>query len=83
MTVTIELPPELERRVKEEAARCGQAPADFVRAAVEEKVRTPPRQPNQAALELFRQWRKEDAENPDPNPPPIIPPLSLREVDVG
>ena len=90
MTLTIELPPETERRLEEEAARQGQAPADFVRAAVEEKLAAslsaaPSEahlQRNQAALALLRQMREEDAANPDPNPVPVIPPLSLREVKV-
>jgi predicted DNA-binding protein len=90
MTLTIELPPEMERRLQEAAARHGQAPAEFVRAAVEEKLAGSPDvtqreaqlQRNQAALALLRQWRLEDAENPDPAPLPSIPPLSLREVRI-
>jgi len=89
MTLTIELPPELERRLQEEAVRHGQAPAEFVRTAVEEKLASAPAeqreaqlQRNQAALALLRQMREEDAANPDPNPVPVIPPLSLREVKV-
>ena len=91
MTLTIELLPETERRLEEEAARRGQAPAEFVRAAVEEKLaasvsgasREAQIQRNQAALALLRQWREEDSTNPDPSPVPVIPPLSLREVKLG
>jgi hypothetical protein len=90
MTLVIELPPELEQRLEEEAARHGQAPAEFVRAAVEEKLgvslaakeEQAQRERNRAALALLQQWRKEDAEDPDSNPVPVIPPLSLREVKV-
>ena len=89
MTVTIELPPEIEQRLEEEAARQGKAPAEFVRAAVEEKLAASPavdrkavQQRNQAALVLLQQWRKEDTEDPDPNSVPQIPPLSLREVEI-
>jgi hypothetical protein len=90
MTLTIEWPPEIEQRLTEAAARQGRAPAEYVRAVVEEKLAAPPtmnqrteqRQQNQAALALLRQWREEDAENPDPNPVPDIPPLSLREVKI-
>ncbi len=90
MTLTIELPPEMERRLKEEAERHGQAPAEFVRAAVEEKLAASPaaslketqQERNQAALALLQQWRREDVENPDPSPVPNIPPLSLREVKI-
>ena len=42
MTLTIELPPELEHRLEEEAARRGQAPAEFVTAVVAEKLGVPP-----------------------------------------
>ena len=38
MTVTIELPHELERRLETEAARRGLSKQDFVRVAVEEKL---------------------------------------------
>ena len=86
MTLTIELPPEMEQRLEEEAARQGKAPAEFVRAAVEEKLAASPaadqkavRRRNQTALALLKQWRREDAENPDLSPVPNIPPLSLRE----
>jgi predicted transcriptional regulator len=90
MTLTIELPPEMERRLEEEAARHGKAPAEWARAAVEEKLAASPaatsketqQQRNQAALALLQQWRREDAENPDPDPVPDIPPLSLREVKI-
>jgi hypothetical protein len=89
MTLTIELPPEMEQRLEEEAARLGKAPAEFVRAVVEEKLAASPaagresvRQRNQAALALLRQWRKEDAVDPDPSPVPNIPPLSLRKVKI-
>jgi len=39
MSVTIELAPETETQLQEAAARQGQDPASFVRAAVEEKLR--------------------------------------------
>jgi predicted transcriptional regulator len=38
MTLTIELSQELARRLEEEAARHGQEPAEYVRAALEEKL---------------------------------------------
>jgi predicted transcriptional regulator len=90
MTLEVELSPELAQRLEEEAARRGQEPAEFVRAAVEEKLavsltvgeKEAQRQRNQAALALLRQWRQEDAENPEAGAVPTIPPLSLREVTV-
>jgi predicted transcriptional regulator len=90
MTLVIELPPELAQRLEEEAARRGQAPVEFVRAAVEEKLGLSPavgakeaqQERNREALALLRQWRKEDAENPDTDPVPVIAALSLREVEL-
>jgi predicted transcriptional regulator len=38
MTLTIELPPELARRLEEQASRSGQAPAEYARAVLEEKL---------------------------------------------
>ncbi len=40
MTLTIELPPEIEQQLNQAAAREGQDPSAFVQAAVEEKLRT-------------------------------------------
>ncbi len=90
MTVVIELSPELAQRLEEVAAQRGQAPSEFARAAVEEKLTVAPTvgqreervRRNETALALLRQWRKEDTENPDLSPVPAIPPLSLREVKV-
>jgi hypothetical protein len=62
MTLTIELPPELERRLAEEAARHGQAPAEFVRAVVEEKLAVAPHTSGaklanpQERARAFREW---------------------------
>jgi hypothetical protein len=38
MTLEIDLPPELGRRLEQEAARLNQVPADYVRAVIEEKL---------------------------------------------
>ena len=61
MTLTIELPPELERRLSEEAARLGQAPGDFARSVLEERLM----ERNRAAMALLDQWLGEgpDAED--------------------
>jgi hypothetical protein len=42
MALIIELSPELERRLEEEAARCGQEVGDFARTVLEERVTTGP-----------------------------------------
>jgi hypothetical protein len=86
MSLTIELPPETERQLRDEAARRGLAPEEFVRTAVEEKLTgavAAPVEFNQGLVELLRQWREEP---PDPEEaegyPLEITPLSLREVPV-
>jgi len=67
MTLTIDLPTELQQRLEEEAARHGQAPAEFVRTAIEEKLAADaddrhqrlyiglPRRDTQELVELARQ----------------------------
>jgi predicted transcriptional regulator len=57
MTLTIELPPELERRLADEAARQGQAPGDFARAVLEARIM----ERNRAAMELLDQWLADEA----------------------
>jgi plasmid stability protein len=42
MTLMIDLPPELERRLEEEAARRGQDVGEFARALLEEKLAAAP-----------------------------------------
>jgi predicted transcriptional regulator len=84
MTLTIKLPPELERRLTEEAAQRGQEAEEFVLAMLEERLATAPAAKpaeaqmdrNQRAIALLRQWSPEDAAQPDPDPVPDIPPLS-------
>jgi hypothetical protein len=85
ITLHLELPPELERRVVEEAARRGQQPAEFARAVLEEKLAPPPHmERNRRAIALLDQWDAEDAASTeDDGSPPAIAPLSLRGVDVA
>jgi hypothetical protein len=81
MTLTIDLPPELERQVHEEAAKTGQEAAEYVRSAVEEKLAAAAAaERSDRVIALLDRWEKEDTENPEPGPPPTIPRLSLREV---
>jgi hypothetical protein len=88
MTLTIELPPALERRLTEEAAQRGQEAEEFVLAVLQDRLAAAPAaklletqmERNQRAIALLRRWSVEDAEHPDPDPVPEIPPLSLREV---
>jgi plasmid stability protein len=72
MTLAIDLPPDLEKRLKEEAARHGQAPADYARAVIEEKLSdgTPRRRDPYAGLprrdpqELIQLARQQGAQVP-------------------
>jgi hypothetical protein len=86
MSLSLELSPETEQRLRAEAAREGLAPEEFARAAVEEKLvaaAAAQTERNQALIELLRQWREAA---PDPEEaegyPGAIAPLSLREVAV-
>jgi len=60
MTITIDLPPHLEARLREEAARAGLDADTFIRNALEERVRqphthdTPPHLPREEAELLQR-----------------------------
>ena len=61
MTLTIELPPELEQRLAEEASRLGQAPGDFARTVLEDRLM----ERNHAAMALLDQWLAERADAED------------------
>jgi predicted transcriptional regulator len=61
MTLTVELSPELERRLSEEAAQRGQAPADFARAVLEDRLM----ERNRAAMALLDQWLAEAPDTED------------------
>jgi hypothetical protein len=87
-SLSIELTPELARRLKAESAQNGEGTAEYARRVLEEHLRSTStrkdaaaqRERNQRAIALLQRWSEEDAANPDPDPVPIIPPLSLREV---
>jgi hypothetical protein len=87
MTLTIELPPELTQQLEEEASRHGQAPADYIRAVVEEKLTTASTaaqmERNRAAIALLDEWRAEPPDLEEAEGYPLeITPLSLREVSL-
>jgi hypothetical protein len=46
MTLQIDLNPELERRLREEAAKCGVAPDNYVVSTLEMRLRSSPTPPN-------------------------------------
>ncbi len=57
MSLTIELSPLQEQIIRETAAREGVSVAEITVRALQEQFP----HPNQAALELFAQWEREDA----------------------
>jgi plasmid stability protein len=84
MSLTIDLGPELESQLRAEAAQGGQAPEEFVRTLLEERLastRARQIERNQAAIALLREWQ---AQPVDPKEvegyPEFITPLSLREA---
>jgi hypothetical protein len=86
MSLEIDLSPEHERQLREEAARKGQAPEEFARSAVEEKlaaVVAAQVERNHGLVELLRQWREEPPDLEEAEGYPLeITPVSLREVAV-
>lgn len=63
--MTIHLPPELEERLKVEAARHGVEPSEYVAGLIEKAIAPPPTD-NRATMELFARWEAEDAtDDPD------------------
>jgi hypothetical protein len=82
MSLTIELSAEMERELRDEAARRGQDAADFTLAVLEERLVEARQERARRVAELLDQWDAEDAANPDESRLLAIPPLSLREVTV-
>ncbi len=82
MSLTIELPPEIERQLREEAERKGQAPEDFVRTLVSERFPTRTERSRRVTLLLDR-WDAEDEVDPEPGPVVIPPRASMRAPDIA
>jgi hypothetical protein len=61
VTLTIELPPEVERLLNEAAAQSGQAPADVARVLLEERLM----ERNRGAMVLLDQWLAEEPDEED------------------
>jgi hypothetical protein len=83
MTLTIQLSPDLESRLRAEAARSGLAPEEFARTAVEEKLATAQPERNTGLAALMDEWLNEppDLEEAE-GYPETIEPLRLREVSI-
>ncbi len=82
MSLMIDLPPEMEQQLREEAARNGQDAAEFARTVLEEQLAAARQERARRIAALMEQWNAEDAADPDPDPIWEITPLSLREAQV-
>ena len=60
MTITIDLPPEDERKLASRAAARGLDIAAYVHHLVRQDLDASPPRPNQASLRLLAQWARED-----------------------
>jgi hypothetical protein len=61
MTVTIDLPPDEERKLARRAAAQGQDLAGYIRTVLLQDLAAVAPSPNQATLKLLAQWDEEDA----------------------
>jgi hypothetical protein len=83
-SLIIDLPLEADARLRQAAEQEGQAPEVFAREALIAAVAERARQPSPEELDqLFAGWDERDSALPDPGPPPVIPRLQLRRIDLG
>jgi predicted transcriptional regulator len=85
MTFTIELSPDLGRRLQELADERGRTADELLRQAVERMVgdSVPVGEPNREAMALLDQWLAEEPDLEEAEGYPVeITPLSLREISV-
>lgn len=83
MSLMIELSPDMEGQLRVAAARKGQAPEEFARAAVEERLAAVQQERRGGLADLMRQWREEPPDEEEADGYPLeIEPLRLREVSV-
>lgn len=83
MSLRIDLPPEFERQLHEEANRKGLDAATFARMVLEQQLAVARQERAQRIAALIAQWNAEDAADPDPDPVWETTPLSLREAPGG
>jgi hypothetical protein len=60
MTLTIELPPETERRIRRLAAANGRSVEDYFMHLLSRLPEAPPSVEHEATAALFQQWAEED-----------------------
>jgi hypothetical protein len=74
MSLVLELSADSERQLREEAGRLGQAPEEFARTAVEERLAALQQNHGGRLAALMRQWREEppDLEEAEGYPAEIV-----------
>jgi hypothetical protein len=83
MSLTIDLGPQLERQLREAAARNGQAPEELLRTAVQECLARQGRGTPGGLAALMDEWLAEPPDLEEAAGYPLeIEPLRLREVSV-
>lgn len=76
-SLVVELPLDIERRLREEVAQSGQTPEELVRLVLRERFPSQAER-NQRAIRRLRRWSEEDRAQPEPGPVPL-PPACLCE----
>jgi hypothetical protein len=61
MTLTIELTPDAERRLRRNASAQGKSVQEYLQSVISELPEAPEPTGAQALVELFKQWAEEDA----------------------
>lgn len=78
MTLKIDLPPELERRLRAEAERHGEDAVEFARGALEKQLAAAREERAGRVAALMEQWNAEDGADPDSEPVWEIPPVTVQ-----
>jgi predicted transcriptional regulator len=79
MSLTIDLPPEVERGLREEAARTDRSPEELAGLVLSERFHGVERR--RRAIDRVKRWSEEDRAEPEPGPVPIPPRTSMRVPD--
>ena len=82
MSLTIDLPPDIVRRLTEEALRQGQAPEELVRVLVSERFPNPGDRSQRIAA-LLDQWDAQDDAAPLAGPVIVPPRASFKRPGLG
>jgi hypothetical protein len=85
MSLTIDLPDQIERRLRDEAALRGLTPDEFVRAVLEERLASGTQlERNQRAIELLQGWLVEEPDLEESTGyPEQITRFTIREPKLG